>query len=135
MTFIQALAVEDGSAVFKPDKAELALRQLLADPGLGEAWLIDCDGAATGYVVVTWGFSLEFHGRDAFVDELYVVPERRGMGVGQRAMDHAAERCLARGISALHLEVDPENDRAISLYRRSGFRERGYRLMSRRLIP
>jgi ribosomal protein S18 acetylase RimI-like enzyme len=133
MLFIQALAAEDGTAAFHADKAEAALRMLIADPALGEAWLIDRDGSEAGYLVVTWGFSLEFHGRDAFVDELYVVPELRGMGLGRLAIDHAAERCRARGIEALHLEVDPENDRAVSLYCRSGFRERTYRLMSRRL--
>ena len=135
MTFIRALAAEDGATVFNADKAEAALRQLIADSAWGEAWLIDRGGAAQGYVVITWGFSLEFHGRDAFVDELYIVPELRGMGVGRRAIDHAAERCRARGIGALHLEVDPDNDRAVSLYRRNGFQERGYRLMSRRLTP
>lgn len=135
LTFVQARASEDGTSAFVPGVVESALQQLIADPGLGEAWLIEHAGEPAGYIIVTWGFSLEFHGRDAFIDELYVAPSHRGRGIGQRAIEHASNRCGARGIGALHLEVDPENERALALYRRSGFQERGYRLMSRRLSP
>ena len=133
LSLIRALNAEDGSTTFHPERAEAALRELISDQVFGEAWLIEANGAPAGYVVVTIGFSLEFHGRDAFVDELYIVPHLRGAGIGHRAVEHAAERCRARGIGALHLEVDPENERALSLYRRCGFRERGYKLMTRRL--
>jgi ribosomal protein S18 acetylase RimI-like enzyme len=130
---VRALADEDGSTTFDPDRTQAAIHQLLADPSLGEAWIIERGGDVAGYLVITWGFSLEFHGRDAFVDELYLLPALRGQGIGRLAIEHAAERCRTRGIGAVHLEVDPENERAISLYRRSGFVQRGYRLMSRRL--
>ena len=133
MPLIEALATEDGAPGFLARPAEAALRQLLVDPTLGEAWVIETGNDISGYVVITWGFSLEFHGRDAFVDELYIVPAHRGQGIGQRAIEHAAARCRAQGIGAVHLEVEPSNERARSLYGRSGFKERGYRLMSRRL--
>jgi len=135
MSLVRALAGEDGSTTFHPDRAEAAMRQLLADSSLGEAWIIERQGSVAGYVVITWGFSLEFHGRDAFVDELYLLPGLRGQGIGRLAIEHAAERCRARGIGAVHLEVDPDNERAVSLYRRNGFVQRGYRIMSRRLTP
>jgi ribosomal protein S18 acetylase RimI-like enzyme len=45
----------------------------------------------------------------------------------------AERECRARGVRALHLEVEPGNERAHALYRRSGFAERGYVLMSKRL--
>ena len=40
----------------------------------------------------------------------------------------------ALGINALHLDVGAENARALALYRRSGFRDTGRRLMSKRLV-
>jgi ribosomal protein S18 acetylase RimI-like enzyme len=45
----------------------------------------------------------------------------------------AEATCRAGGVGALHLEVESGNARAQSLYRRSGFAERGHRLMTKRL--
>ncbi|MGH7962627.1 MAG: hypothetical protein ACRERD_12505 [Candidatus Binatia bacterium] len=60
------------------ERTRSALEQLLGDKALGQVWLI-CDGdEAIGYVVLALGFSLEYHGRDAFVDEFYVQASHRG---------------------------------------------------------
>jgi ribosomal protein S18 acetylase RimI-like enzyme len=133
LEFMCALYEEEGSAAFLRNAAEGAFRDLLGDPELGRVWLIERGGAPAGYLVVTWGFSLEFHGRDAFIDELYVAPAHRGAGLGRQAVDVAEAACLAYGVGALHLEVENGNERAHALYRRSGFAERGLRLMTKRL--
>lgn len=65
---------EDGVVVFRREAAETALRDLIATPDLGAVWVAEVGGEAVGYLAVTWGFSLEYHGRDAFIDELYVAP-------------------------------------------------------------
>jgi ribosomal protein S18 acetylase RimI-like enzyme len=133
LEFMRALYEEDGSAAFRRDAAGEALRDLLDDPGRGRVWLIERGGEPAGYLVVTWGFSLEFHGRDAFIDELYVAPAHRGTGLGCQALELAEAACRAYGVGALHLEVDSGNERAHALYLRSGFAERGLRLMTKRL--
>jgi GNAT superfamily N-acetyltransferase len=71
---------------------------------------------------VTFGFSLEFRGRNAFVDELFVREEHRGRGLGAAALAVAEEFCRGLGIAALRLEVERENPRAQELYEREGFR-------------
>ena len=101
--------------------AREGLAQLLADERLGRVWLVETDGAAAGYVVVTYGFSLEYHGRDALVDEFFLRPEWRGRGVGRRALEFVAAFCRAEGISAIHLAVDHNNERALRVYRQFGF--------------
>jgi hypothetical protein len=64
----------------EPVRARSALKDLLKDPSRGVVWLI-CDGhSAVGYLALTFGYSLEFHGRDAFIDELYIRPTYRGRG-------------------------------------------------------
>ncbi len=98
-----------------------ALAQLLADDSCGIAHLILLGGEVAGYLVITFGFSLEFGGRDAFVDELFIKDEFRGHGAGKEALRFAAEACRARGIRALHLEVERANEGAQGLYRRAGF--------------
>ena len=113
--------------------ATAALHGVLADASRGSAVLIDVDGAVAGYLVICFGWSLEFKGRDAFVDELYVRERFRGRGLGTRALEIAADLCRVNGVRALHLEVERRNTRAQEVYRRAGFVDREHYLMTRRL--
>jgi ribosomal protein S18 acetylase RimI-like enzyme len=106
---------------FDEAAARAALAQLLADDSFGVAHLILLGGEVAGYLVLTFGFSLEFGGRDAFVDELFVKDEFRGHGAGKAALGFAAEVCRARGVRALHLEVERANEAAQGIYRKAGF--------------
>ena len=117
--------------VFDEPKARGALAQLLADDSCGVAHLLLFGGEVAGYLVLTFGFSLEFGGRDAFVDELYVRDEFRGRGMGKAALRLAADVCRARGVRALHLEVERANEGAQGLYRRAGFVDHDRYLLTR----
>ncbi|HEX8355566.1 MAG TPA: GNAT family N-acetyltransferase, partial [Pyrinomonadaceae bacterium] len=74
---------------FDEAAARAALGQLLADDSCGVAHLILFGAEVAGYLVLTFGFSLEFGGRDAFVDELFVREEFRGRGAGAAALRFA----------------------------------------------
>ncbi len=119
---------------FDPGVARAAMLGLLEDPSRGRAWLIaDAEGPA-GYLALTLGWSLEFGGRDAFLDEIFLAERLRGRGVGARAIDVALEACRALGVRALHLEVERGNARAQSLYRRMGFEDHDRYLMTKWLV-
>jgi ribosomal protein S18 acetylase RimI-like enzyme len=133
LSMMRQLYAEDGGR-FDPAPAEKALRGLLGDPSLGAVWIAEDEGGACGYVVMTVGYSLEFHGRDAFVDELFVSRGRRGQGLGAQALALLEGECRARGARALHLEVTPSNDPALGLYRRHGFELRGRSLMTKAIL-
>jgi ribosomal protein S18 acetylase RimI-like enzyme len=111
--------------------ARAALERLLSDATLGRVWVIREGEAAIGYLVLTLGYSLEFHGRDAFVDELYVRAAYRRRGVGTRAIRVAEEACRELGVHALHLEVERTNTAGQTLYRRMGFKDHDRYLMTR----
>ena len=100
----------------------------------GAAYLIGPPRAPIGYVVICFGWSVEFGGLDAMIDEIYVRPGVRGRGIATEAMI-ALPRALAQGgLRAVHLEVDRENAAALKLYARAGFRAReNAMLMSREL--
>ena len=111
-----------------------ALAQLIGDESLGGAWLIESDGRTAGYLVLTYGFSLEFGGRDAFIDELFLREEFRRRGLGRRALEFAEAVCRGRGVRALLLEVERNNAAALEVYRRFGFQNRdSFYLMTKRL--
>ena len=130
LPMIGALCELDGTP-FDGRAVGRALTQILADESLGRVWLIQSGGEAAGYLVLTFGFSLEFGGRDAFIDELYVREEFRGRGLGRRAIELGERACRERGVGALHLEVERANAGAQELYRRSGFRDHDRYLMTK----
>lgn len=119
---------------FDEPAARRALGELLEDDSRGAAHLILLGGEVAGYLVLTFGFSLEFGGRHAFVDELFVREEFRGRGAGQAALRFAGEVCRALGVRALRLEVERANEAAHGLYRRAGFAAHDRHLMTRRLV-
>lgn len=116
------------------EQREAALRTLLADPALGAIWLIVNNGELAGYIALCTGFSIEFGGRDAFIDEFFILPAQRGRGLGAEVLALIKTEAKRLGIRALHLEVARDNRRARALYARCGFnaRER-YVLMTARL--
>ena len=102
---------------FDQPAARRALEGLVGDPSLGRVWLISDEGQAIGYVALTLGYSLEYHGRDAFVDEIFVQASHRRMGIGSLAMAFVEAASRDLGVNALHLEVERTNVTAQSLYR------------------
>ena len=120
---------------FDPRRARTALAGLLDTPEYGAVWVLRDDGQMVGYLALCVGYSLEFGGRDAFVDELYVARGYRDKGWGTRLVETALETARASGVQAMHLTVERGNRRAVELYKRLGFELREAGLMSLRLPP
>lgn len=97
-----------------------ALAVLLRSPALGGVWVITRDDRTIGYAIVTFGFDLEFAGRDAWMTELWVDADHRSTGAGAAAIELLVPELAARRIGALHLQVRPDNP-AKRLYERTGF--------------
>ena len=108
-----------------------ALQQILNDASLGQVYLIGTTDEVIGYIVVTFGFSLEFHGRDALIDEFYLRESYRGRGIGKATLQFIHEVCRREGIKALSLEVNKENKRAQTFYQQAGYLDRGNYLLTK----
>jgi ribosomal protein S18 acetylase RimI-like enzyme len=118
---------------FDAAKARRALGALLADPALGAVYRIESAGETAGYAALCFGFSLEWGGRDAFLDELYLEPPHRGRGLGRAALRALLDEARAAGVRAVHLEVEGANPAAQALYRAEGFAGTDRQMLSRRL--
>jgi ribosomal protein S18 acetylase RimI-like enzyme len=123
---------ENGYPFSEPDTRR-AIGQLLREPSRGRIWLVDGPTGPAGYVVLTLGYSLEYGGVDAFVDEVYLVPEARGQGAGRRALELVEATCRELGVRALHLEVESNNEPARAVYRKRGFIDHRRLLMTKML--
>ncbi len=118
---------------FETGQTIRAFEKILRDDTLGRIWILERNGSAAGYAVLTFGFSMEYGGRDAFVDDLFVRVEHRCRGLGRAAMEAMMGECGKRGVRALHLEVARDNLAAKQLYRRFGFKDNDRQLMTVRL--
>jgi ribosomal protein S18 acetylase RimI-like enzyme len=132
LPFMRDYYAFDGHA-FDEQKARVALVTLLRDSSLGRVWLIlsnepdsgtdrGVEGAVpVGYIVLCFGYSLEWLGRDAFVDEFFLRPDYRGRGWGRKTMAFLEDAACSLNVTALHLEVMRLNTGALELYRKLGF--------------
>lgn len=128
---VAAFHVEHGIKL-DTERRRDGLMPLLEGSPHGAAYLIGPSRAPIGYVVVTFGWSVEFGGLEGFVDEIYVRPKVRGRGIASEVLQTLPKALAGAGLRALHLEVNREAEAALKLYRRAGFAPRpDYMLMSR----
>lgn len=106
---------------FEEQARRASLSLFLDNASLGRLWVILRDEVPVGYLILTLGFSFEYGGYDAFIDEVYIREEHRGGGIGRQALAFAEEECRRLGVRALHLEVEHQNVNALALYRKVGF--------------
>jgi GNAT superfamily N-acetyltransferase len=112
-------------------EARAAALMLINDAHLGRLWVACDDNTVVGYVAVALGFSFEYRGREAFVDELLIAESHRGRGLGREALEVAEAYCREMGVNALHLEVERHRENALELYRRRGYADFGRYLMTK----
>ncbi len=97
------------------------LRILIGNPDLGRLWIIIRGNQTIGYVVLTFGFSFEYKGKDGFVDEFFIVEKYRHQGIGKSTINYVIKEARKLGLRALHLEVETHNDSGKKLYLDQGF--------------
>lgn len=133
LAMVRAFHAEDGHPL--EASSEEAVLRVAAGEELARAWIVRSANNAVGYLILTLGYSVEYGGRDGFIDDLYLKPELRGQGVGSRLVAFALDQAAAMGINTLHLEVEIGNARAARVYQTVGFEETGRKLMRRRIRP
>lgn len=106
-----------------------ALEQVINNDLLGRVWLIEIQQQSVGHVAVTFSYSLEFHGRDALLDELYLRPAVQALGWKSHKFAQAQSQAL--GVNALHAEMARTNIAAQALYRTAGFEDDDSYLMTK----
>lgn len=109
------------------------LESLWQNPTFGRIYFIQSERNIIGYVYLSFYFSLEFGGRTAFIDELFVLPSYRGLGIGSCVIEQVEQQCRAWQFRALHLESERNNTGATALYLKLGFLDYDRRLLTKQL--
>ena len=120
---------------FEEENRHRTVAQFIQNSQLGRLWVIYAGEEPIGYLALTLGYSFEFGGYDAFVDEIYIRADYRGCGIGTLALQIAENACRTLHVRALHLEVERNNVNAQALYRKVGFVEHDRYLLTKRIAP
>ena len=120
LALMRAFYIEE-HLVFDETAARRAVAELLSRPEWGTILVFEAAGRVVGHATLTFGFSLEFHGRYVLLDELYLIPDVRGRGRGRRALALTETWARSAQVAALRLELNHANTRARALYLAAGF--------------
>lgn len=105
------------------------VRAVFDDPGLGEYWVAELDGAVAGCLLVTREWSDWRNGTVLWILGVYVLPERRGRGLYRALYEQQRRRVEATpDLKGIRLYVDPRNHRARSAYEHLGMSGERYAL-------
>ena len=83
-----------------------------------EGFVFENNDEIQGYGMIAKSFSTEFGKPCIWVEDLYLKPECRGIGIGSMFFEYLEKNftdCIFR------LEVEEENERAILVYEKNGF--------------
>lgn len=80
------------------------------------------DGSPVGVAVLRLEPSLWSEGYEAYLGELYVVPDRRGQGYGRELMDEYLRYSREHGADYAYLITSEDDHAAQRLYKAAGFR-------------
>jgi GNAT superfamily N-acetyltransferase len=98
-----------------------AVDGVLADGSRGVFLLALHAGESIGVAYLSYQWTLEHGGKIAWLEELYIEPRLRSLGLGQELLVAALEHARSIGCLAVDLEVEKGHPRAANLYRREGF--------------
>jgi GNAT superfamily N-acetyltransferase len=101
---------------------ELLAAGLFGDRPYAEVVLAEEDRRPVGFALFFHNFST-FLGRPGiYLEDLFVLPERRGQGIGRMLLAHLARLAVERGCGRLEWAVLDWNKEAIKFYERLGAR-------------
>ncbi len=78
------------------------------------------EGEPLGFATVFWSWQTLSAARAGVMNDLFVVPEARGEGVGRALIEECRRRARDRGAAELVWETAPDNETAQALYRSIG---------------
>ncbi len=101
------------------------IRRTVFEEKRAEAFFLLEDGKEIGYGIYYYTFSSFAGAPGLYVEDLFVLPERRGKGYGTAAFKWLAGEALKAGCASMEWSCLDWNEPAILFYRGLGAREKG----------
>ena len=97
--------------------------QHLIGSGESATWIAEEDGQMVAFAIVGWGTNSRQGG--GYLQTVEVLSDYRGRGVAAKLIALAETSARLANAQEMWLHVDVENDAAIRLYEKCGYRRRG----------
>ena len=107
-----------------------ATAPLLAGSPHGAIWLIGPQRAPLGYVILSFGWSVDLAALEGWLTDIYVRPSVRRRGIGTESLHGIAIALAQGGLRALHLRLDPTDMALAHFAARAGFVAQAKALMT-----
>ncbi|NJK70191.1 MAG: GNAT family N-acetyltransferase [Microcoleus sp. CSU_2_2] len=93
---------------------------LFGDRPFAEAILAECEGRVVGWALFFHNYSTFLTQPGIYVEDLFVLPELRGRGIGKSLIVYLANLTVERGCGRLEWSVLDWNELAIGFYKGIG---------------
>jgi ribosomal protein S18 acetylase RimI-like enzyme len=101
-----------------PERIAARIEELLAG---GDTAILLAGPGPEGLAILRFRLSITTPGLECYLAELYVVPARRGQGIGRALMNAAIDEARARGADYMDLGTSEDDVAARALYESLGF--------------
>jgi ribosomal protein S18 acetylase RimI-like enzyme len=97
------------------------LEPMLNNQELGLVFVAELDTMLVGYAVIGWGWGIESGGKEALIDEVFVLKNRRNQGIGAKMLTEVMAHLEKHNTKAVFLETEAQNPNSRKLYQNLGF--------------
>jgi ribosomal protein S18 acetylase RimI-like enzyme len=104
-----------------PEKVAARVRELLAG---GDTVILLAGDEPDGVAVLRFRRSIWIEALECYLAELYVIPDKRGRGIGRALMDEVFQVARAEGAAHIELNTSDDDVAARALYESLGFTNR-----------
>ena len=133
VVLLGVLFEEEADFVPNAAKQSRGLETILADPRIGRIYVAREGPRVIGMVSTLYTISTAEGGMAAWLEDLVVLPECRGRGIGPALLSHAISAARDAGALRMTLLSDEDNALAHAVYAAEGFQFSGMRPMRLKL--
>ena len=112
---------EEAGTNFGREHLLAGLEPLLSNQGLGLVFVAELDIVLVGYAVIGWGWGIESGGKEALIDEVFVLKNHRNQGIGAKMLSEVMTELERHNTKAVFLETEAQNPNSRKLYQNLGF--------------
>jgi GNAT superfamily N-acetyltransferase len=108
---------------FRPDREKQirALRMIVSEPERGNIFVATEEDEVVGMTSLLFTVSTAKGAKACWLEDMVIRPDRRGMGIGTRLLEHAVAYAKSNGVTRITLLTDRTSDKSIHFYEQHGF--------------
>jgi len=116
---IYALIKEFATFIKTPERVTISAAQMVEDKDYFNCFVAIDDEVIIGFVSYFTAY-YSWSGKAIYLDDLYVMPKYRGLGVGAKLFEQIIETAKATNCKKVKWQVSNWNNKAIAFYKSKG---------------